>query len=104
MKMMCAVRLRLHGVLVEYAPTFCCVNEIVLRSQFPSFTLLQHPPMHISSCCYAFGRPGAAFMGGSLEKFRKEAGQTNTDRQLMLMAPPIRVFAPMPLIGFFEGT
>src|SRR6218665_2438761 len=56
---------RLRSVLVEYVPTFCCVNEIVLRSQFSSFTLLQHPPMHSSSCCYAFGRPGAAFMGGN---------------------------------------
>src|SRR6218665_3061234 len=67
---------RLRSVLVEYVPTFCCVNEIVLRSQFSSFTLLQHPPMRSSSCCYAFGRPGAAFRGGdhwkSLERSRTD--------------------------------
>jgi len=39
-----------------------------------------------------------------LEKFRKEIGQTETDRQLLLLVPPIRLHAPMRLICFFDGT
>jgi len=43
-----------------------------------------------------------------LEKFRKETEQTQTDRQkerqLLLLAPPIRLVAPSPLICFFDGT
>jgi len=39
-----------------------------------------------------------------LEKLRKETGQTDTDKQLLLLAPPIRLFVTMPLICFFDGT
>ena len=43
-----------------------------------------------------------------MEKFRKETEQTQTDRQkerqLLLLAPPIRLVAPLPLICFFDGT
>ena len=48
-------------------------------------------------------RPVAAVMGGyhwkSLEKNR-----TQPERQLLLLAPPIRLVAPLPLICFFDGT
>jgi len=43
-----------------------------------------------------------------LESLRKETGQTETDRQterqLLLLAQPIRLVAPMTLICFFYGT
>ena len=43
-----------------------------------------------------------------MEKFRKETGETQTDRQterqLLLLARPIRLVAPMQLICFFDGT
>jgi len=43
-----------------------------------------------------------------LEKFAKEREQTETerptDRQLLLLAPPVTLLGPMPLICFFDGT
>ena len=43
-----------------------------------------------------------------MESLRKETGQTDTERQterqLLLLARPIRLVAPLPLICFFDGT
>ena len=41
---------------------------------------------------------------GIIGKFRRETGQTETDRQLLLLATPIRLNAPKPLICFFDDT
>src|SRR6218665_3770125 len=41
---------------------------------------------------------------GIIGKLRKETGQSETDRPLLLLATPIRLRAPVPLICFFDGT
>src|SRR6218665_2923880 len=75
-------------------------------SHFFYCTLLQHPPMHSCDCCNALGRPVAAVRRGchwkSFEK--KQDRPRQTERQLLLLAPPIRLVAPLPLICFFDGT
>src|SRR6218665_3920231 len=87
-------------------PPFLVRLKRVLQSKLPSRTLLQHPPIHSCGCCYAFGRPVADFRGGnhwkSLEK--KQHIPRQTDRQLLLLAPPIRLHDPMRLTCFFDGT
>jgi len=56
--------------------------------------------MHSCGWCYALGRPIAGFMEGnhwkSLEKKQDRPRQTDrlNDRQLLLLAPPIGLFAP----------
>src|SRR6218665_430364 len=81
--------------------------HIFPRSKFSSNTLLQHPPM---PSCYGFGGQFAAVRGGncwkSLQEKQNRPRQKDrqTDRQLLLLAPPIRLLGPLPLICFFDGT
>src|SRR6218665_3565640 len=93
-------------VLVEYVPTFSCENETCPQSKLSSCTPLQHPLIHSCCCCYSFGSPVAAFRGGnhwkSLEK--KQHRPRQTDRQLLLLVPHIKLHTQMRLICFFDGT
>jgi len=41
---------------------------------------------------------------GIIGKLKKRNRQTDTERQLQLLATPIRLVAPMSLICFFDGT
>src|SRR6218665_283655 len=84
--------------LVEYVPSFSPGLNFFLR------TLLQHPPMHSCYRCYAFvvKLQLLCFRWKSLQK--KENRPRQKDRQLLLLAPPITLLGPIPLIYFFDGT
>src|SRR6218665_87950 len=78
----------------------------VPRSHFSYCTLLQHPPMHSCDCCNALGRSVAVVRGGNHLKTsqKKQDRPIQTDIQLLLLSPPIRLIAIMPLICFFDDT
>jgi len=90
--------------LIHYFKPFVMWMKYVLWLTLSSLTLQQHPPLH--RCGYAFSHPVAAVRGGnhwkSLEK--KQDRLKEIDRQLLLLASPIRLVAPMPMIWFWDGT
>ena len=73
---------------------------------FPIAHMLQHPPMHSRDCCNALGRSVAAATEGNHWKTsqKKQDIPIQTDIQLPLLSPPIRLVAIISLICFFDGT